>query len=58
MADEGGAVYPPEGGEALSIVVAEVGVEALVGIHAQELSYDLDGQDLGVAEFGRRIVLA
>lgn len=37
-------MYPAEGGRPLGAVATEVRVEALVGIHAQELSYDLDGQ--------------
>jgi hypothetical protein len=39
-------------------VAAEVLVEALVGVDAQELADALDGQDLAVAKGRRRAALA
>jgi hypothetical protein len=35
-----------------TLVMAEVAVDSLVGVDAEELAYDLDGEDLGVGELG------
>ena len=51
---EGGPMYLVESGEPSSVVTAEEEVDALVGVEPEELSYDLDGENLRVAELGRR----
>jgi hypothetical protein len=40
-----------------TLVMAEVAVDSLVGVDAEELAYDLDGEDLGVGELGGRSAL-
>ncbi len=40
-----------ECGEPLAVVPSEVAVDGLVGVEAEELAYDLDGEDLRVGEF-------
>jgi hypothetical protein len=52
---EGGSVHFAEGGEPLCIVPSEVVVDGFVGVHAEELSDYLDGEDLGVGELGRSL---
>ena len=39
-----------EGGEPLGVVPSEVSVKSLVGVKTEELTYDLDGEDLRVGE--------
>src|SRR4028118_2065875 len=43
---EGGPVHRPQAGEELREVAAEVGVQRLVGVEAEELADGLDGEDL------------
>ena len=38
--------------EPLCVVPSKVAVECLVGVETEELSYDLDGEDLGIRELG------
>jgi hypothetical protein len=58
LAIESGAVDPTEGREPLTVVPPEVGVNALLGVYAEELADDLDGQHLGVGELGSRTAAA
>jgi hypothetical protein len=58
LAGEGGPVYLAEGGEPIGVVAAKEEADVLVGVEAQELAYDLDGEDLRVGELGRRAALA
>jgi hypothetical protein len=58
LADEGGPVDARQGGEPVAVLAAEVLVEALVGVDAQELADALDGQDLAVGQDRRRAALA
>ena len=50
---EGGAVHFAECGEPLAVMTPEVTKDRLVGVHAKELSHDLDGEDLCVRKFGQ-----
>jgi hypothetical protein len=54
---EGGAMHLPEGGKPFALVPSEVAVECLVGVYAEELSYDLYGEDLRVGELWGRAAL-
>jgi hypothetical protein len=47
-----------EGGEPLAIVPSEVAADGLVGVEPQELSDDLDGDDLRVGKLRSRAALA
>src|SRR3954449_12061984 len=58
LAQERGAVDLPEAGEQVAEVAPEVGVEALVGVEAEELADDLDRQHLAVREDRCRAALA
>jgi hypothetical protein len=58
LAAESGPVDFAESGEPFTIMVPEVAVEALVGIDAQKLAYDLDAQNLGVGKLRGRSALA
>ena len=49
---------PAEGREPLGVVPLEEEADALVGVEPEELSDDLDGEDLGVGELGGRPALA
>jgi hypothetical protein len=51
-------VDPTEGREPLTVVPPEVGVKALLGVYAEELADDLDGQHLGVGELRSRTAAA
>jgi hypothetical protein len=57
LTGEGGRMHFAEGGEPLRVVRAEEEVDVLVGVYAEELSYDLDGEDLRVGELGGRATL-
>ena len=48
LAAEGGPMHLVEGRERLVIMLPEVARDSLVGVQADELSFDLDGDDLGV----------
>jgi hypothetical protein len=50
LADEGGAVDAGKSGEPVAVVAAEVLVQALVGVDAQQLADALDGQHLTVGQ--------
>lgn len=50
LAHEGGAVDARKGREPLAPVAAEVLVQALVGVDAEELANTLNGQDLAVGQ--------
>ena len=54
---EGGAVDLPQTREQVAVVAPEVGVEAPVGVEAEELTDDLDGQHLAVREHRSRAAL-
>jgi len=41
-----------QSGEPFTIVPSEEEVDGLVGVEPEELSYDLDGEDLGIGELG------
>jgi hypothetical protein len=60
LAGEGGAVDLAEGREPLGVVAAEEEeeVDALVGVYAEELSDDLDGEDLRVGRLRSGTTLA
>ncbi len=47
---EGGAVEFAQGGEPLAVMLPEVKKDRLVGVEPEELSDDLDGEELGVGE--------
>lgn len=47
-----------QGGEPLAVMLPEVAKDRLVGVHAEELSEELDGEDLGVGELGNWAALA
>src|SRR5215207_2104401 len=47
---ESGAVHLPQGWEELPVVTPEVGEEVLLGVDAEKLADDLDGQDLRVGK--------
>jgi hypothetical protein len=49
---------PAEGGEPSAVVPLEEEADAFVGVHAEELSDDLDGKDLGIGELRGRAALA
>jgi len=51
-------VHLSQGWEVLSIVTPEVDEEIFLGVDTEELSYDLDGQDLRVSELRVRTALA
>jgi hypothetical protein len=55
---EGGAMDFAECGEPLAVVPSEVAVDGLVGVEAEELAYDLDGEDLGVGKLRDGAALA
>jgi hypothetical protein len=57
LTDKGGAVDAAKAGEPVAPVAAEVLVDALVGVDAQELADALDGQHLAVAERRLRAAL-
>lgn len=48
LAAEGGPMHLAEGREPLVIMHPELAKVSLVGVQADELSFDLDGEDLGV----------
>ncbi len=50
--------YFAQGGERLAVMTPEVAKDCFVGVHAEELSYDLDGEDLRVGELGSWAALA
>jgi hypothetical protein len=52
LPSEGGAVDLVEGREPLCVVPPEEEVDALVGVYAEELAYDLDGENFRVGELG------
>jgi len=58
LSGEGGAVDFVQGGEPLAVMLPEVPKDRLVGVHAQELSNDLDGDGLRVRKLRRRAALA
>src|SRR5215211_4256089 len=58
LPSEGGPMDLAERGEPSSVVPLEEEADALVGVEPEELSDDLDGQDLCVAELGGRPALA
>ena len=47
---EGGAMHPPQIREEVGVVTPEVRKEFGLFVYPQELAYDLDGEDFGVAE--------
>ncbi len=47
-------MYLAEGRKPFSVVPLEEAVDAFVGVYAEELAHDLDGEDLGVGELGCR----
>jgi len=49
---ESGPMHLAEGGEPSAVVTAKEEVDVLVGVEAEELPYDLDGEDLRVGELG------
>ncbi len=49
---EGGPMYLAEGGEPSAVVTAKEEVDVFVGIEAEELPDELDGEDLRVGELG------
>ena len=51
-------MHPAQGREPVAVVAAEVLVQALVGVDAQELPDALDGQDLAVGQDRGRAALA
>jgi hypothetical protein len=53
LSGEGGAVDFTQGWEALGVMTPEVTKDRLVGVEPQELSDDLDGEDLCVRKFGQ-----
>ena len=57
LAQEGGAVDLPQAREQVAEVTPEVGVQAPVGVEAEELADDLDRQHLAVRERRRRAAL-
>jgi hypothetical protein len=58
LPSEGGAVDLVEGWEPLGVVAAEEEVDALVGVDTEELSDDLDGEDLCIGELRSGTALA
>jgi len=50
LADAGGPMHLAEGWKPLAIMLPEVAKDSLVGVHAEELSDELDGDDLRVGE--------
>lgn len=48
LTGEGGTVYFAQGGEPLAVMLPEVAKDRLIGVDTQELTDDLDGEDLGV----------
>ncbi len=59
LAGEGGAVDFAQGGEPIAVMPSEVTKDCLVGgVHAEELSEELDGDDLRVGELGNWPALA
>ena len=57
LSGEGGAVDFVQGGEPLPVMLPEVVKDRLVGVHAEELSDDLDGDGLRVGKLGSRTAL-
>ena len=55
---EGGTMDLPQAGEQVAEVAPEVGVQAPVGVEAEELADDLDRQHLAVRQDRRRAALA
>ncbi len=53
LPSEGGAVDFAQRGEPLAVMLPEVAKDPFVGIDAEELSNDLDGEDLRVGKFGQ-----
>jgi hypothetical protein len=58
LSDEGGAVDFVQGREPLAVMLPEVAKDRLVGVHAEELSDELDGDGLRVGKLGGRSALA
>ena len=59
LSGEGGAVdYFAQGGEPIAVMPSEVTKDCLVGVHAEELSDELDGDDLRVGELRKWPALA
>ena len=58
LPSEGGAMDEAQCGKPLAVVPSEVAVECLVGVQTEELSDDLDGEDLRVGEFRGGAALA
>ena len=54
LSQEGGAVHLPQAGKQVAEVAPEVGVQAPVGVEAEELADDLDRQHLVIAYFAER----
>ena len=52
LATESGAMSFFEGWKPFAVVATEVGVDALVGVYAEELTNDLHGEDLAISEGG------
>jgi hypothetical protein len=50
LAGEGGAVDAGKGREPVAVVAAEVVVQALIGVDAEELADAFDGQDLRIGQ--------
>lgn len=50
-------MYLAQSGEPFAVVTAEIAVDSFVGFDAEELSYDLYGEDLCVGEFRSRTTL-
>jgi hypothetical protein len=55
---EGGSMYLAKSGEPFCLVPPEEEVDGPVGVYAEELAYNLDGEHFGVRELRRRAALA
>jgi hypothetical protein len=58
LPSEGGAMDEAQCRKPLAVVPSEVAVECLVGVQTEELSDDLDGEDLRVGKFRGGAALA
>ena len=58
LPSEGGAMDEAQRGKPLCVMPSEVAVDTLVGVQPQELTDDLDGEDLRVGELGGGSALA
>lgn len=52
LAGEGDAVDFTQSGEPLAVMTPEVAKDRLIGVHAEELTDDLDGENLSIRKFG------